>query len=465
MSGKPALSVLIPWYERDELRLTLAANAPAFRAHEVEVLVLNCGGSSTRLRELITASEAPGVRQLDIAAPRFNKSLALNIGLSYSRSDIVFTLDADVVLLGDVLGEARTLADGQSFVTLDWRYESEPAPFNSPQPEIVNKFVVALVTSSTLEFLFRDGTTVQYQLSRQDIFGIKRANPGLLLAKKRDLLEIQGHNSELESWGWEDNDVLVRLQYALGLRRVQKGSALHLTHGDDRRRLQGSRIQSDRLNFLRCCRNYNNGLFLGTYHADVAWAEGNVTEMVPDVVTPDLSELAVRCSQDHNPSYMSGPVYCGNEDDAVKPKSPPDGSKRPASIGQLLIDATLKKYPLPSYNVLHIENYHGVVCNKYSQDFRGYLPLNAYDIIVDNNIASYACCQFHLKALMENYSKLLAPSGWLLTIQQGMDWSATDSCWKLSEADLACLAGQFGFAVTKTGYGVYTLTRMDQAQI
>jgi hypothetical protein len=29
MSDKPSLSILIPWYERDELRLTLAATAAA----------------------------------------------------------------------------------------------------------------------------------------------------------------------------------------------------------------------------------------------------------------------------------------------------------------------------------------------------------------------------------------------------------------------------------------------------
>jgi hypothetical protein len=42
MRDKPPLSVLITRYERDELRLTLAANAPIFRAHDVEILILNC---------------------------------------------------------------------------------------------------------------------------------------------------------------------------------------------------------------------------------------------------------------------------------------------------------------------------------------------------------------------------------------------------------------------------------------
>lgn len=278
MSGKPALSVLIPWYERDELQLTLTKNAPAFRSHGVEVLVLNCGGDSSRLRGLIAASEATGVRQVDISAPRFNKSLALNIGLSRSRSDTILTLDADVVLLDDFLEAAKDLPDGKSFVTIEWVHESEPAPLNSHQPGMVGNFATAMLSSSAVEFHFRDGTTVQHQLSRRDMFGNRRAAPGLLLVNKRDLLAIQGHNSQLEGWGWEDDDVLVRLQYVQRLQRIQKGAALHLTHGDDRRILRGSRKQSDQINFLKCCRNYNNGIFLGTYDADVAWAADKVTE-------------------------------------------------------------------------------------------------------------------------------------------------------------------------------------------
>jgi hypothetical protein len=122
-------------------------------------------------------------------------------------------------------------------------------------------------------------------------------------------LEIHGYSSELETWGWEDDDILVRVQYALGLRRIQKGAALHLTHGDDRRILRGPRGQSDQLNFLKCCRNYNKGLFLGTYGSDVARAADKVTETHVNVVTPE-AELTGQGSQDHNPSFMSGPIDC-----------------------------------------------------------------------------------------------------------------------------------------------------------
>ena len=265
MRDKPALSILIPWYERDELQLTLATNAPVFRAHDAEILILNCGGSSARLRGLITASKLAGVRQLDLAVAGFNKSLALNAGLAHARADTVFILDADIVLLGPLAVETL---DGHSFVTIESVHES--APFEAkPAPSARSAF---------LELTFRGGVKIRHQLSVRDGLGNMRAGPGLLLAKKADLLHIHGYNSDLDSWGWEDDDVLVRLQYALGRRRVQSGAALHLTHGDNRRFLRGSRGQSDQRNFIKCCRNYNNGLFLGSYHSDIAKLRNQVTE-------------------------------------------------------------------------------------------------------------------------------------------------------------------------------------------
>ena len=293
MSDKPPLSILIPWYERDELRLTLAANAPVFCAHDAEILILNCGGSGERLRALIAASGVTGIRQLDISAPGFNKSLALNVGLAHARADTIFVLDTDIVLLSQLPLEAM---DERCFLNIGTIYESapfEPKQTGSPSPK-----------NAILQLTFRDGVKIRHQLSLRDAFGNMRAGPGLLLAKKDDLLHIHGYNSDLISWGWEDDDVLVRLQYALKLRRVQSGEALHLTHGDSQRFLCGSRSQSDQRNFIKCCRNYNNGLFLGSYHSDVA---RNLTETVVDVILPETA------SEEHNSSTTSRPIDCGTE--------------------------------------------------------------------------------------------------------------------------------------------------------
>jgi hypothetical protein len=39
-----------------------------------------------------------------------------------------------------------------------------------------------------------------------------------------------------------------------------------------------------------------------------------------------------------------------------------------------------------------------------------------------------------------------------------LDGAASDNCWKLSENDLVCLAGQFGLCVTKPWFGIYKVT-------
>jgi glycosyltransferase involved in cell wall biosynthesis len=281
MISSPPLSVLIPWYQRDELAQTLAANALSFRAVEAEVLILNCGGEGGRLTELIRASSAAAVRQIDISAGRFNKSLALNLGLELSRSDYIFTLDADIILLDDCLREARAVLGEGCFSTIEWVYESEPDAHDSAQ--VARDAAPRSAGNSILELRFRNGARVEHQLSRRDASGNRYASPGLLLARKSDLLGIQGYNSQLKGWGWEDDDVLVRLQYTRGLKRVLKGRARHLTHGDDRRVFDSSRAQSDQANFIKCCWNYNRGNFAGTYRADTQWAADKVNERNPYV--------------------------------------------------------------------------------------------------------------------------------------------------------------------------------------
>jgi N-terminal domain of galactosyltransferase len=488
MSDKPALSVLIPWFERDELRLTLAANAPFFRAQAADVLVLNCGGDSGRLRDLIAASEAAGVGQLDISATHFNKSLALNIGVSRSKSDIVLTLDADIVLLDDALTVRNASMENQSFVTIEWVHESQPARSPGNALAVAGSVGAALVNTAILEFTFPDGTTIHYQASRRNAVGNMRAGPGILLARKHDLLEIQGYNSNLETWGWEDDDILVRLQYALRLRRVQRGAALHLTHGDDRRALHGSGGRSDRLNFLKCCRNYSSGLLLGTYCSDVAWAADKITETISEVAA-DKPRTIASFSQ-----TLSGPEDCGAKD--MAPRQAAGSDTRPATIGELLLEAELKKSSLANCTLLHVgignsrlaarlssccrhitgvtieeteqakaagldfENYRPVVCDKYSAEFRIRLPLDAYDVIVDSSLFSEQCCQRHWKALMQNYVELLASAGSLITARENLNGS-TSGVWTPTEDDLVCVAGQFGMCVTKTANGVYTLRKLQ----
>ncbi|MBV9761967.1 MAG: glycosyltransferase family 2 protein [Acidobacteriaceae bacterium] len=494
MNTNPHLSILIPWREREELALTLLANTPIFEAHDTEVIVLNCGGSSSRVHELMAGSGLRTLRHIDIPVEHFNKSLALNVGIYVSRAELVMVLDTDIVLLSDIYAESDALGSGGSFTTVEWVHESEPSGLANLDRTGAPAYVTDLVRSTFLEFSLKDGKQVTYQLAHGDLIAGKRAGPGLLFARKSDLLAINGYNSELNTWGWEDDDVLFRLQCLRGLQRMQKGSALHLSHDDGRRVLNQSANDSDRQNFLKCWQNYKQGNFLGTYSSDAESMKGGIEEIAIDGGTEEASEVCVQSNPHDIPYFESGPLFCGAED-GLTIEHRPDWSKRISSIDQLLLEATLKKERLRDCSILHIgignsgfaqrfspyvrhitgvtvdhaefavassfalRNYSPVICNKYSRNLVRALPLRGYDCIVDNNIASFACCQLHLKTVIDNYASLLLPGGSALTIQTGMDWSATDPCWRLTGSDLARLAGDVGLTVTKSRHGVYALRK------
>ena len=451
MGSKPTLSILIPWCQRDELRITLAANAPVFRAHDAEILILNCGGDRERLRGLIAASKVAGVRQLDLSVPAFNRCLALNAGLGYARADTVFTLDTDVAVLDPLAVEAL---DEGSFVTIDSVYESVPREMkHGPDPAITSR------NSAFVEFTFRDGAKVRHQFGLRDAFGNIRAGTGLLLARRDDLLRIGGYNSDLDSWGWEDDDILIRLQYVLGIRRVQSGAALHLTHDDNSRFQQESRNRSNQRNFIKCCRNYNNGVFVGTYHADSTRLIDNVTESLTDAAVPELARGAVGNSQ------PLGPDYCGNDNRMVC-ETGPDSVQWPPSIGALLLEAALLKTPLEDCDVLHVGSGGSRLaaklssrCRHYTRTLRDCLPSRAFDVIIDISLTRQACCRRHFRTLIGSYASLLAPAGWLATTEPGLEGAPNEPFKQIGEADFSTLVGEFGLGVSNADVGIYKVSR------
>jgi hypothetical protein len=83
---------------------------------------------------------------------------------------------------------------------------------------------------------------------------------------------VNGFNSQLVEWGWEDIDFLVRLRAAVGLRHESRGRAVHLGRADATANRDAMRA-SENANFMRCLVNYHAGCFEGTYVEDVvAWA-------------------------------------------------------------------------------------------------------------------------------------------------------------------------------------------------
>jgi hypothetical protein len=107
-------------------------------------------------------------------------------------------------------------------------------------------------------------------------------------------------------------------------------------------------------------------------------------------------------------------------------------------------------------DALGILNYAVYVLNKHSQEFVSVIA-NTYDLIIDNNLASFACCKYHFSVMCENYLRVLAPHGQILTCQIGMDVYHGAFGWVMTYADLVSLERKFPVHVSKMTDVVYTI--------
>jgi hypothetical protein len=106
---------------------------------------------------------------------------------------------------------------------------------------------------------------------------------------------------------------------------------------------------------------------------------------------------------------------------------------------------------------LRIANYTVHLLSKYGREFLRTIE-NRYDFIVDNNLASFACCKYHFFRMLDNYLWCLRPRGLILTDQRGMDWTVDDDPrWKLTFEDLVALERRFPVAVAKVTDTVYEI--------
>jgi glycosyltransferase involved in cell wall biosynthesis len=261
------MSVIIPWCDRDEVALSLRRNSQWFSRKDIEVVVANCGGDRALLARALAEAEGCRTRVVSISAPVFNKCLALNLGTAASTGSTLVFLDADVILEDDFLQIAETTLDGTAFVTVDRVAETElvAAP----------ALPAGLELAYSVEITVPEGRTVRLETNRVRPQEGTRSGPGLVALERRHFLAVNGMNSALGGWGWEDLDLLARLQFELGLRRVAAGRVFHLSHGEEVWVLGGrSRGDSERSNYFTCLGNYASGHFLGTFREDLAtWGE------------------------------------------------------------------------------------------------------------------------------------------------------------------------------------------------
>jgi hypothetical protein len=106
---------------------------------------------------------------------------------------------------------------------------------------------------------------------------------------------------------------------------------------------------------------------------------------------------------------------------------------------------------------LAIANYAVYVLKKYSGEMMSVLS-HTYDFIIDNNLASFACCKTHFFVMIENYLSVLRSQGRILTCQIGMDAYHDELGCTMTYADLVGLESQFPVLVSKLNDVVYALT-------
>ena len=199
-----------------------------------EVIVCDDGGSD-RTPAVVAAWRRRGIharyhRVRPPALPR-NSAVARNLGLRLSRYPIVLNTDSDSVFVDDVLiAFVREMTSGV-FCSCG------------------SYFALTSQASADLDAIRRERALTpddyaRLVAGRPDHVGSPdgvQALHGAFGCWRDVLVEVGGYDEGFTEWGWEDRDLLGRLENGLGLRRcfVRHASVVHVWHppqrGDDGR--------------------------------------------------------------------------------------------------------------------------------------------------------------------------------------------------------------------------------------
>jgi hypothetical protein len=91
-------------------------------------------------------------------------------------------------------------------------------------------------------------------------------------------------------------------------------------------------------------------------------------------------------------------------------------------FSNIVTGITISKKEIDYGNSLKIKNYNILFCDKYSLKFKKKFQNNQFDLIIDTNLKSYACCQNGFIFMMDNFFRILRPNGKIITSIYGMKW-------------------------------------------
>ena len=267
-SGRMRVSIVIPWCNRPEIARSLPGNEAWLQETQAEVIIVSSACDSHQLRELVAPSSYRGIRLLHIdGVEHFNKPECLNVGTFFSRTDWVLTLDADIILNSAFLEASfKAIADRERFTTV--KEVAELGPEIRTQPSDPHGAILQRII--TTEVVHEMGTARhQYGVDKHGT----RSGVGLVLVKKEHFVAVQGLNSNLRGWGYEDFDFQIRLQLGRGLERIYLGHAEHVSHAS----ALSANLSHSR-NISIAWQNYAQGKLDGTYQIDVDRLKSRVVE-------------------------------------------------------------------------------------------------------------------------------------------------------------------------------------------
>lgn len=260
------LSIIVSWKNRKELSQSIESLYNSAANLNGELIIVNFDGDKNFIQNLLGNGSYKNVRVVHVTGqPMFNKAACNNIGAYHAKFDHLFFCDCDIIMepsvLQNLLGMIKD--DPGSFGTLEGVKET-----------IINSIQNNHIVSFGYELLIKtqDGRVLRIKDSEEDATSGLRNAPGLLMASKKNFQSINGYNSNLIGWGWEDQDMIGRLTLGAGLQRKFYGNALHISHDDNERVKHyplANRWESRDKMFRQALANYDANNFQGTYSRDV----------------------------------------------------------------------------------------------------------------------------------------------------------------------------------------------------
>jgi glycosyltransferase involved in cell wall biosynthesis len=256
-------SIIIPWADREELATTLRANRNTLFSKAQQLIIANCSGDLSFIEQSIARAKIDDALIIDIAAPSFNKGLAINLAVSRAVGKNILLLDNDIVFGGPAAASLLQSANRSTFATPEFVVES-------PRRNASLRKVASI--SHHVEIVLADGRSAFVETSRQGFSPYSRSAPGVLCVRRERFVEAGGMNSDLAGWGWEDIDLIVRLQLLCGMRRTQRGRVKHVSNESEAP--NSSQISTKAItqskNFSLALVNYMAGDLHGTFDRDAS---------------------------------------------------------------------------------------------------------------------------------------------------------------------------------------------------